>query len=272
VDSQIEIPAAAPEPHNPSPESPAVVVIPRTVFNYGVIAVVCLIAGILIGLAAYDRVAQQNLTTNEMLIQRAVATAVAALPRESVAEADPDERKFVAVDNQPSLGAADAPVVMVEFGDFRCTYCKRFYDETITPLLENYGDKIQFVFRDYPILGASSVQAALAASCAYDQNAFWDFHDRLFAAPTELTRDKFLEYAQALNLDMDRFTACYDDAQSEDGVVQDYNDAVALGVTGTPTFFINGKVMIGAQPYDAFATAIDAEIARVEASMSDQAS
>ena len=95
---------------------------------------------------------------------------------------------------------------MVEFGDFHCTYCKRFHDETITPLLENYGDKVLYVFRDYPILGPDSMQAALAAECAFDQDAFWDFHDRLFSDPTELTRDKFIEYAQELNLDMDQFT------------------------------------------------------------------
>jgi protein-disulfide isomerase len=253
-------------------ESPAVVVIPRIVFNYAVIAVVCLLVGVVIGVVAYDRVAQQNFTTNEALIERVVATAVAALPRETAAEADPNERKFVAIDNRPSLGTAGAPVIMVEFGDFHCSYCKRFNDETITPLLENYGDRIQFVFRDYPILGASSVQAALAASCAYDQNAFWDFHDRLFAAPSELTRDKFVEYAQALNLDMEQFTTCFDDSENESVVVQDYNDAVALGITGTPTFFINGKMMIGALPYADFAAAIDAEIALLEISTSDQAS
>ena len=89
-------------------------------------------------------------------------------------------------------------------GDFHCGYCKRFHDETITPLLENYGDQILFVFRDYPILGPDSLQAALAANCAYDQNAFWDFHDRLFAAPSQLVRDQFLVYAQELDLDMER--------------------------------------------------------------------
>ena len=137
--------------------------------------------------------------------------------------------------------------MIVEFGDFHCTYCKRFQDNTITPLLQNYGEKVLFVYRDYPILGADSLQAALAADCAFDQNAFWDFHDRLYSDPTQLTRDKFVEYAQSLNLDMDKFTTCYDNAEHQSDVVRDYTDGVSLGIGGTPTFFINGKILIGAQ-------------------------
>lgn len=268
MDTNVEIPAIdlEPEPYIPPAESPAVVVIPRVMFNYAIIAVVCLVVGAVVGMVVFDRVSQQDRAATDALINRAVATAVAALPRETVAEADPNARRSVSVENRPSLGPADAPIVMVEFGDFHCSYCKRFHDETITPLLETYGDQVRFVFRDYPILGAASVQAALAANCAYDQNAFWGFHDRLYAAPSDLTRDKFLEYAQALNLNMDEFTTCYDDAIHQDTVVQDYNDAQALGVTGTPTFFINGKVFIGAQPYESFAALIDAELASIDTS------
>ena len=258
-------PAASPEPESyvPPAPSPAVVVISRATFNYAIIGVVCLIVGVVIGMVVYDRVSQQNQTATDELINRAVATAIASLPTQvAVAAADdPDARVFVATDDRPSLGPADAPVVIVEFGDFHCGYCKRFNDETIKPLLETYGDRVRFVFRDYPILGSASVQAALAASCAYDQNAFWDFHDRLFADPSELTRDKFLEYAEALNLDMERFTTCYDEAENQAAVVQDYTDGQALGVSGTPTFFINGKAFIGAQPYASFAAVIDAELA-----------
>ncbi|MCC6804596.1 MAG: DsbA family protein [Anaerolineae bacterium] len=270
MDTQVEVPEAPvtpptdPEPklYVPPPPSPAVVIIPRATFNYVVIAVVCLVLGVVIGMVVYDRVSEQNRTATDELINRAVATAVAALPTQAVAAAeDPDARVFVATDDRPSLGPADAPVVIVEFGDFHCGYCKRFNDETMTPLLDNYGDRVRFVFRDYPILGASSVQAALAANCAYDQNAFWDFHDMLYADPSELTRDKFLEYATTLNLDIDRFTTCFDEAEHQSTVVQDYTDAQALGVTGTPTFFINGKVFIGAQPYASFAAIIDAELA-----------
>ena len=266
MDSDIELQGAPPPAQENQPPAAAppeelapVVVIPRVVFNYAVIAVVCLILGGVIGMVAYDRVAQQTRVSTEALINKVVSTAVAALPRESVGP-DPNVRHEVSIVNRPSIGSPDAPIVLVEFGDYRCGYCKRFQDETITPLLENYGDQILFVFRDYPILGPDSFQAALAANCAYEQNAFWDFHDRLFAAPTQLVRDQFMVYAEELNLDMPRFTACYDDAAQQAAVVQDYNDGVALGVTGTPTFFINGKIFIGAQPYDQFVAAIEGEL------------
>ena len=111
-----------------------------------------------------------------------------------------------------------------------------------------------------PILGQDSLSAALAAGCADDQGAFWPFHDRLYADPTNLTRDAFVQYATDLNLNLDTFTQCYDDQQHRDDVLQDYNDGQALGVGGTPTFFVNGKIFVGAQPYENFAQLIDAEL------------
>ena len=256
-----EEPRSTPEPAgNPNTQSPDVV-ISRLLLNYAVIALVCLVVGIVVGMVAQDRLAQNHQAETQALIDRSVAAAIAALPQDTIVQADPNARKDVAIDNRPSLGPRDAPVVIVEFGDFHCTYCKRFHDETITPLLQNYGDKVLFVFRDYPILGPDSTQAALAAECAYDQDAFWNFHDRLFSDPTELTRPLFIKYAQDLNLDMDQFTLCYDNAAHQTEVSQDYNDATALGVGATPTFFINGKLLLGAQPYAAFAAAVDAELA-----------
>lgn len=244
--------------------------------NYVIIAVVCLALGAVIGIVAYDRAAQSRETETEALINKAVAAAVAALPTAVpvVDPNDPNIRHDISFENRPSIGPQDAPVVMVEFGDFHCTYCKRFHDQTVTPLLQDYGDKVLFVYRDYPILGPDSMQAALAAACAYDQNAFWDFHDRLYAAPAMLNRDAFLQYAQELNLDLPTFTTCYDNAAHQADVTKDYNDAEAAGVGGTPTFFINGKVLVGAQPYEAFAAAIDAELVLVanESANTDTAS
>jgi protein-disulfide isomerase len=249
------VPASVPVPQTP------VVVIPRVMLNYVVIAVVCLVMGAVIGMVAYDRVSQGRQADTEALIKDAVAAAVAALPTAAPNPNDPNIRHDVAIEGRPSKGSQDAPIVMVEFGDFHCSYCKRFHDETITPLLQNYGDKVLFVFRDFPILGPDSVQAALAANCAYDQNAFWDFHDRLFASPTQLNRDAFLQYATDLKLNVDTFTQCYDNAQHQAEVSQDYNDAEALGVGGTPTFFINGKILVGAQPYTSFQKIIEDELA-----------
>jgi protein-disulfide isomerase len=265
VESNAEVPVEAPVTP-PAAEQAPVVVIPRTLFNYAVIAVVCLVLGVGIGVLGYDRLAQQSRVSNEALINKAVATAVAALPRDTAAAAagpDPNTRYTVATENRPAIGSPDAPVTIVEFGDFRCGYCKRFHEETITPLLENYGEQVRFVYRDYPILGPDSQQAAYAATCAHDQGAFWEFHDLLYANQSQLNRVAFLSYAESLELDVERFTTCYDEGTLNAEVIQDYNDGVALGITGTPTFFINGKIFIGAQPYAQFAAAIDAELSAI---------
>lgn len=257
TEPKLETPVVQPEPETP------VVVISRVTFNYAVIAFVCLLLGMALGAVGYDRVTQQNRVENEALINRAVATAVASLPRDTAAGPDPNTRYTVSTEGRPAIGSADAPVVIVEFGDFRCGYCKRFHEQTIQPLLANYGEQVRFVYRDYPILGPDSQQAAYAAQCAHDQGVFWDFHDLLYANQSQLNRVAFLSYAESLGMDVERFTDCYDNGTLNGAVVQDYNDGVALGITGTPTFFINGKMLIGAQPYEQFAAAIDAELAAV---------
>lgn len=265
MDSNAEMHIGSPEPAvepvaTPT-EAPPVAVIPRAVFNYFVIAVVALALGLVLGVVGYDRVVQQSRADTEALIEKTVATAVAALPRDTVADVpDPNQRHEVSIANQPYRGADDAPIVIVEFGDFSCGYCKRFNDQTVTPLMETYGDQVKLVYRDYPILGPNSLSAALAAECAHDQDAFWGFHDRLYADPSNLTRDAFIAYATELELELDQFAQCYDDQVHRDAVVQDYNDGQALGVGGTPTFFINGKILVGAQPYDQFVSVIEAEL------------
>lgn len=260
--ADLEMPLIAPEPERVV--EPPVAVIPRVVFNYFVIAAVSLAIGLVIGVVAYDRIAARSRdeVDTEVLINQAVAAAIAALPTQAVAGVpDPNMRYDVAVADQPWRGTEDASIVIVEFGDFHCGYCKRFHDQTVTPLMETYGDRVKLVYRDYPILGPDSLSAALAASCAYDQDVFWDFHDRLYANPSNLTRSAFIQYATDLDLDVNRFTTCYDDQEHRDTVIQDYNDAQSLGVSGTPTFFINGKIFVGAQPYEQFAAAIEAELA-----------
>jgi protein-disulfide isomerase len=127
------------------------------------------------------------------------------------------------------------------------------------PLLDAYEGQVQFVFRDYPILGPDTVQSALAAECADDQGQFWAFHDRLYADQI-LTRDAFLQHATELEMDVDTFTTCLDDAVHQEEIEADYVAASQLGVSGTPTFFINGKILVGAQPYNSFVAAIEAEL------------
>jgi protein-disulfide isomerase len=150
---------------------------------------------------------------------------------------------------------------MVEFSDFNCPYCGRFARDTLSPLLENYEGQVQFVYRDFPILGESSLQAALAGKCADDEGVFWEYHDLLFENQGSLDRTLFLSLAETLELDTAQFAACLDDPATSDEVLADFTEGQRLSVSGTPTFFINGRRVVGAQPYQAFQVVIDEEIA-----------
>ncbi len=162
----------------------------------------------------------------------------------------------------PSLGPADAPITIVEFSDFQCPFCRRFHAETYQPLLDAYPGKIRFVYRNLPLtsIHPDAMPAAIASLCANDQNAYWDFHDKLFNGET-LTREDFIKYARDLNLNVDEFSACYDSGKHQDAITQDMDFALALGIQSTPTFFVNGLAVVGAQPLATFSQLIDLELA-----------
>ncbi|MDZ4767735.1 MAG: DsbA family protein [Chloroflexota bacterium] len=264
-------PDSPPDDNAPRPPSLAdqpIATISRVTFNYLLIGTVALVVGLLVGYLGYERVADRApapaaAADTEAMIDRAVAAAIAALPT-AVVPTEPPPVEVLIADN-PTRGAEDAPITMIEFGDFRCGYCKRFNDETIGPLMERFDGKIRLVFRDYPVLGPESLEAALAGECADDQGRFWDFHDMIYATPDQLNRDAFLLYAEALSLDTAAFTTCLDEQTHRAEVIADYAAGQNAGVSGTPTFFINGKILVGAQPLDTFVLAIEAELASLEA-------
>ncbi len=162
----------------------------------------------------------------------------------------------VSVDDDPSIGPKNAPVTIVEFSDFYCGYCKRFHDETLDALFEEYGDQIRYVYRDFPVVGG--VDPAMAAECADDQGAFWDYHDELFVDPRSYTSaGSLVDLAVALDLDEEEFSECLGNSTHEDEINNDLKDGQSYGVTGTPTFFINGVRLVGAQPLSAFKAIID---------------
>ncbi|MDK3161455.1 DsbA family protein [Kamptonema cortianum] len=239
-----------------------VFVIPRTVFNNVVIATVFFILG---GLAAALLI-DNSARSTEQVINQAVAVAI-----NSFADTQGDRpvpslnnagtRLEVSPDDDPSHGPADAPVTIVEFSDFNCPYCARFVRETLPLLRENYGDRIRFVYRDFAILGPTSVDAAVASECANEQSGFWAYHDLLFANQGIFGRDRLIDYAQQAELNIEEFTACLSDTATRDEVLADTTEAQRLGATGTPTFFINGRPLIGAQPFATFAAMIDEELA-----------
>ena len=168
------------------------------------------------------------------------------------------QRIDVSVDDDPVLGPEDAPITIIEFSDFRCGYCRKFFQETLQVLLDSYPDQIQFVYRDFPVVGG--FDAALAAQCAHEQGAFWEFHNLLFSGELALGQSAYLQYAEDLNLDLDTMTECIEGERYADEVNADAQYASALGVRGTPMFFVNGIPLVGAQPLVNFTQVIDMEL------------
>lgn len=181
-----------------------------------------------------------------------------AVAEESVAGGG--QRFEVATDGDPSIGPDDAPVTIVEFSDFNCPYCRKFHEDTFQSLMQMYGDRIRFVYRDFPITTAESFVAAQAANCAGRQGAYWPFHDKLFSGGLGLGRSAYEAYAQQLGLDGQALGACIDSGDEADEVTADARAASELGVTGTPTFFVNGIPLVGAQPLTEFSRIIEAEL------------
>jgi len=176
----------------------------------------------------------------------------------------------VSVDDDPSVGSEDAPVTIVEFGDFQCPFCRRFFENTLPELKKRYVDsgKVRFVYRDFPIRGMHKYaqKAAEAAECADEQGKFWEYHDLLFerqaAWSTGNATTLFNDYASELGLNPDKFKECLDSDRYEAEVEKDLQDGIRYGVGGTPTFYINGLKVVGARPLDDFIRVIESELSK----------
>jgi protein-disulfide isomerase len=159
------------------------------------------------------------------------------------------------------MGPPSAKVTIVEFSDFQCPYCSKA-SKTVQQVREQYGDKVRVVFKHHPLpFHDNASLAAQAATEANAQGSFWPFHDRLFSNQKGLARADLEAAAQALGLDMARFRNALDSGVHKAHVEQDTAQAMALGATGTPAFFINGRFLSGAQPLETFKQAIDEELA-----------
>ena len=160
------------------------------------------------------------------------------------------------------IGPEDAPIVIVEFSDYQCPFCKRWHDEVYQPLLNAYPGKIRLVYRHLPLtsIHPDAFPAAEAAMCAGEQNAYWPYHEKLFSSST-LGNSTYIQYAQELGLDAASFEVCITDHKYQEAIQADLDFAINLGVRSTPTFFINGLAIVGAQPLDIFKQVIDKELA-----------
>jgi protein-disulfide isomerase len=167
----------------------------------------------------------------------------------------------VDISGAPAQGPADAKVTMVEFVDFECPFCGRYARDTLPRLRREYGDRIRYVSRQFPLdIHPNADRAAIAAQCAADQGHYWRFHDLLFKHQETLGRPDLADYAREAGLDMGRYDRCIDDPGSEERVQRDIADGRRYGVTGTPAFFIDGRLISGAQPYEQFKAALDAAL------------
>jgi protein-disulfide isomerase len=172
-------------------------------------------------------------------------------------------RYDVPVDDDPALGPADAPITLIEFSDFECPYCQRWNAEVFGRLKEEYGDQVRFIYRDFPLesIHANAFPAAEAANCANEQGQFWPYHDKLFGMQQGLSTQAYTRYASDLGLDLDMFNDCLESGKYKAEVQADFDFAANLGVRSTPTFFINGIALVGAQPFEVFKDLIDKELA-----------
>ena len=177
----------------------------------------------------------------------------------------------------PILGDENAPLTLIEFGDYQCTYCKKFFRETVESILINYVEtgKVKMLFKDFIVVdgvvgGNDSMNAANAAHCANDQGMFWQFHSTLYnnwagEGTGWISSEQLNKFANTLELDMNEFSNCVSELKWKKLVNASHDDAVALGVTATPTFFVidenrNVLKITGAQHYDVFKEVFDSAL------------
>jgi len=190
-------------------------------------------------------------------------------PQPAANQPQPPSKIEVSVDDDPVKGSKNAPVTIVEFSDFQCPFCARFFEQTLPQIEENYikTGKVKFVYRDFPLSFHQYAQkAAEAAECADEQEKFWEYHDVLFQKQSEWSSTgvaKFKEYATTLGLNTSKFNECLDSGKYSDEVQKDFKDGSSYGVSGTPTFYVNGIEVVGAQPYTAFQQIIDQELGKL---------
>lgn len=173
-------------------------------------------------------------------------------------------RADVDADDDPFLGPQDAPVTLIEFSDFQCPYCRRV-QSVLKRLMTAYHGQLKLVFRDFPLrrIHPEAQKAAEAAQCANDQGQFWPYHDRLFAV-TELGTEDLKQYAVELGLDAGQFNACLDSEKYRQEVQKDMDDAIAVGVNATPSFFVNGLPINGAVPFERFVEMVELALEQAE--------
>lgn len=176
----------------------------------------------------------------------------------------------VSLNDDPVKGNSDAPVTIIEFSDYQCPFCGRFFKTTLPEIEREYikSGKVKYVFRDFPLeFHKQAPKASEAANCAGDQGKYWEMHDKLFENQSDLKLEKLKQYATEIGIDSKSFDTCLDSGKYAGEIEKDLEDGKRAGVSGTPSFFIGksqkdkteivGKRVVGARPYQAFKQVID---------------
>jgi len=209
-----------------------------------------------------------------ILLVALTAAAALAVAGASMAAEPPAIPQTVTSESERLLGSPNAPVTMVEFSDFQCSFCRKFWAQTLPRLKETYikNGQVRLVYQHFAVLGEHSVAAAHAAECAMEQGKFWPYHDKLFENQGALafTDAKLKRYAEEMGLDVGAFAQCLDSRKYRQKVETETSLGFRLGARGTPTFFINGRLLAGAQPFEAFRAAIEEALAKASSQRSDK--
>jgi len=221
------------------------------------------IAGSLLMQSSVDRVTMELATLHTAVSRINAAPPAAPAPAAAPARAgrpDPNRRYTINTKGSPAVGPADAEVTIIEFSDFQCPFCSRV-TPTMDQVKEEYGDKVRIVFKHLPLRIHSKAKAAhAAAEAAHKQGKFWEMHDLIFANQREMAPAKYEEYAGEIGIDVEQFKVDITAADVKKRVDDDAREASSLGVTGTPGFFVNGKFLSGARPFESFKAMIDDEL------------
>lgn len=161
--------------------------------------------------------------------------------------------------SDPTLGSDTAKVTIVEYGDFGCTSCRAWHRAGILEQIHaEYGDDVQFVWKDFPVITAQSPKAAEAGQCAFDQGKFWEYHDLLYEKAPALSITDLKSYAVQIGLDGNKFDQCLDSGQNRAKVVQSQNEAQReYAFPGTPSFLVNGQKLVGPPTFETLKSIID---------------
>ncbi|HKA14192.1 MAG TPA: thioredoxin domain-containing protein [Myxococcota bacterium] len=178
------------------------------------------------------------------------------------AKADPSRRYVVDTKGAPVRGDPNAKVAVVEFSDFQCPYCGRSV-RTLNQIAETYGDKVRIVFKHMPLgMHVNAPAAHAAAEAAHRQGKFWEMHNRIFANQAQMSPEKYREYAREIGLDLARYDRDLADASLKQRIDADVDEAEKLGVTGTPAWFVNGRFVPGAVPFETIKRMLDEDLGK----------